>query len=197
MKRVRFAAEVQEQEINKNEPPSYCGKNAPTTTADIKAGPGEKSPQSTPAAKHTILNYFKPVSPSPTLPKITKRKLEEPESPVPKAAAKHVGKRRRLLSVRPSTFLATTNPSSDADDESETPLPLQEKGDTLHNRGSSSSPPKKDVQTTLNISSQAAFSECKVCDTVWNPLYPDDVKYHTKRHAAQLRAVKKKELDTL
>lgn len=47
-----------------------------------------------------------------------------------------------------------------------------------------------EVQTTLNISNQAPFSECKICDTVWNPLYPDDIKYHTKRHAAQLRTKK-------
>ncbi|KAK5995453.1 hypothetical protein PT974_03860 [Cladobotryum mycophilum] len=52
------------------------------------------------------------------------------------------------------------------------------------------------VQTTLNISAQAAFSECKICDTVWNPLYPDDVKYHTKRHKAVLR-VQNKKLDDL
>ena len=48
------------------------------------------------------------------------------------------------------------------------------------------------VQMTLNISPQAAFSECKVCDTVWNPLFPDDVKYHQKRHAAVLRTKKAK-----
>lgn len=49
------------------------------------------------------------------------------------------------------------------------------------------------VQTTLNISAQAAFAECKVCDTVWNPLFPDDVKYHAKRHAAVVKAKRKKE----
>ena len=48
------------------------------------------------------------------------------------------------------------------------------------------------VQTTLNITSQAPFSECKTCDTVWNPLYPDDVKYHTKRHRAVVALRKKK-----
>lgn len=47
------------------------------------------------------------------------------------------------------------------------------------------------VQTTLNLSAQAAFSECKICNTVWNPLYPDDVKFHTKQHAAVLRARRK------
>lgn len=49
------------------------------------------------------------------------------------------------------------------------------------------------VQTTLNLSAQAAFAECKVCDTVWNPLYPDDVKYHSKRHATVMRAKRKQE----
>ncbi|KAG5976137.1 hypothetical protein E4U55_007478 [Claviceps digitariae] len=53
------------------------------------------------------------------------------------------------------------------------------------------------VQTTLNISSQAAFAECKVCDTVWNPLYPDDVKYHDKRHRALLRRERKREAEKL
>ena len=49
------------------------------------------------------------------------------------------------------------------------------------------------VQMTLNISAQAAFAECKICDVVWNPLYPDDVKYHLKRHATVLRAKRKQE----
>jgi hypothetical protein len=49
------------------------------------------------------------------------------------------------------------------------------------------------VQTTLNISSRAAFSECRICDTVWNPMYPDDVKYHVKRHQAVVRAKRKRE----
>ncbi|KAG6001065.1 hypothetical protein E4U21_004708 [Claviceps maximensis] len=53
------------------------------------------------------------------------------------------------------------------------------------------------VQTTLNISSKAAFAECKVCDMVWNPLYPDDVKYHEKRHKAVLRRERKKEAEKL
>lgn len=51
--------------------------------------------------------------------------------------------------------------------------------------------PSPTVQTTLNISSQAAFSECKVCNTVWNPLHPEDVKFHKKQHAAVLRTKRK------
>ncbi|POR31594.1 Uncharacterized protein TPAR_08191 [Tolypocladium paradoxum] len=49
------------------------------------------------------------------------------------------------------------------------------------------------VQMTLNLSAQAAFAECRVCDTVWNPLYPDDVRYHSKRHATVMRAKRKQE----
>ncbi|PNP40764.1 hypothetical protein TGAMA5MH_07204 [Trichoderma gamsii] len=58
-------------------------------------------------------------------------------------------------------------------------------------------PPSAAVQTTLNISAQAAFSECKICNTVWNPLYPDDVKYHIKTHKAVLRGEKKRKMDEL
>ncbi|KAM4065691.1 zinc-finger of acetyl-transferase ESCO domain-containing protein [Hirsutella rhossiliensis] len=49
------------------------------------------------------------------------------------------------------------------------------------------------VQTTLNISTRAAFAECRVCNTVWNPLYPDDVKYHAKHHATVMRTKEKKQ----
>ncbi|KAL7817608.1 hypothetical protein V8C44DRAFT_321208 [Trichoderma aethiopicum] len=58
-------------------------------------------------------------------------------------------------------------------------------------------PSSSAVQTTLNISAKAAFSECKICDTVWNPLYPDDVKFHNKTHKAVLRAQRKRLMDEL
>ncbi|KAI9147601.1 hypothetical protein HJFPF1_12630 [Paramyrothecium foliicola] len=53
------------------------------------------------------------------------------------------------------------------------------------------------VQMTLNLSAQAPFSECKVCDTVWNPVIPEDAKYHSRRHAAVLRARKRSTVDDL
>ncbi|KAG5916984.1 hypothetical protein E4U42_007424 [Claviceps africana] len=53
------------------------------------------------------------------------------------------------------------------------------------------------VQTTLNISSRAPFAECRVCDTVWNPLYPDDVRFHERRHKALLRRERKREAEKL
>lgn len=225
-KRVRFATEVQEQEIYKNEPPSAC-RRRPTRPDEDEEAPEAtptKSDAGTPStpAKHTILNYFKPVSPSPTAAKAVKRpreEIDESESPLPVSKPT---KRRRLLSVRPSRFL-TDAPSSDADDEgandarrraaakTKTPkeesTPLQEGGEALHNRRPlvDSAPGDKkarkeatsQVQTTLNISSKGTITECKVCDTVWNPLYPDDVKYHTKRHAAHLRAATKKQAEEL
>ncbi|KUI72446.1 hypothetical protein VM1G_07528 [Cytospora mali] len=52
-------------------------------------------------------------------------------------------------------------------------------------------PPKKQVavQTTLslNIGTGAGMRECKVCDTVYNPFHPEDVKVHAKRHAVVLK----------
>lgn len=52
---------------------------------------------------------------------------------------------------------------------------------------------KTPTQMTLNLSAQAAFAECKVCDMVWNPLYPDDVKCHAKRHATVAGARRKRQ----
>ncbi|CAI4217541.1 unnamed protein product [Parascedosporium putredinis] len=44
-------------------------------------------------------------------------------------------------------------------------------------------PGAKTVQTTLNISAKLPFKECRICDTVYNPLHPADVKLHQTRHA--------------
>ncbi|PHH80790.1 hypothetical protein CDD80_6880 [Ophiocordyceps camponoti-rufipedis] len=53
------------------------------------------------------------------------------------------------------------------------------------------------VQTTLNLSTGGTFAECKVCNTVWNPLYPDDVSYHARRHAKVTAREKRKKDDGL
>lgn len=66
--------------------------------------------------------------------------------------------------------------------------PLEATGDGESNRGRRRCPPQQSVQTTLNISSKAAFEECKTCECLWNPLFPPDVQYHQRRHAAILRA---------
>lgn len=49
--------------------------------------------------------------------------------------------------------------------------------------------PKETVQTTLAlaIGGSAGMRECKVCDTVYNPFHPEDVKVHAKRHAGVVR----------
>lgn len=58
-------------------------------------------------------------------------------------------------------------------------------------------PKRKDgVQTTLSlaIGSSAGMRECKLCDTVYNPFHPEDVKVHSKRHAI---AVKERRSDSI
>lgn len=54
---------------------------------------------------------------------------------------------------------------------------------------------KDGVQTTLSlaIGSSAGMRECKLCDTVYNPFHPEDVKVHTKRHAAAVKRERKSE----
>lgn len=54
---------------------------------------------------------------------------------------------------------------------------------------------KDGVQTTLSlaIGSSAGMRECKLCDTVYNPFHPEDVKVHTKRHAAAVKRELKSE----
>lgn len=55
-------------------------------------------------------------------------------------------------------------------------------------------PKRKDgVQTTLSlaIGSSAGMRECKLCDTVYNPFHPEDVKVHTKRHAVAMKREQK------
>lgn len=45
------------------------------------------------------------------------------------------------------------------------------------------------VQTTLNLAygNGSGMKECKVCDTLYNPLHPEDIKIHAKRHAGVLK----------
>ena len=46
--------------------------------------------------------------------------------------------------------------------------------------------PARTVQTTLNLSTKQPFKECKLCDTVYNPLHAVDVKLHQMQHARML-----------
>ncbi|ORY67031.1 uncharacterized protein BCR38DRAFT_425630 [Pseudomassariella vexata] len=45
------------------------------------------------------------------------------------------------------------------------------------------------VQTTLSLSvHEKGFVECKDCNVLYNPFHDKDAKYHTRRHAAMLKA---------
>jgi hypothetical protein len=103
-----------------------------------------------------------------------------------------------MLRLRPAVPSSPSQPEkaeepveTPACDKENTPAPEEEE-ETAEPLKLSNSKPSSGVQTTINISSKASFSECKVCDTVWNPFYADDEKYHKKRHAAVLRAKKRK-----
>lgn len=179
--------------------------------AEVVPGAPTEENASAPA-KQSILNYFKPVAPVLTEASASRTNIVasiEPPSPEkPGSREQRRPKRRRLLRIR-SEQSTTTDESGDDENEGEQGENTTAEGDEKvrgSNRTTSrarkpgpkrAKPKHKSlsaVQTTLNISNQAAFSECKVCDTVWNPLYPDDVKYHTKRHATHLRS-KKRELE--
>lgn len=60
---------------------------------------------------------------------------------------------------------------------------------TSHKKRKTQTKRKDGVQTTLSlaIGSSAGMRECKLCDTVYNPFHPDDVKVHAKRHAVVVK----------
>lgn len=65
-------------------------------------------------------------------------------------------------------------------------------GQRAYKKQRRSAPPakkKQAVQTTLSlaIGGSAGMRECKVCDTVYNPFHPEDIKVHAKRHAGVLK----------
>ncbi|RBR23994.1 uncharacterized protein FIESC28_03304 [Fusarium coffeatum] len=172
-----------------------------------------KTTAPTKPTKSSILNFFKPIPPSSTVASSPKSDEPRPGStppsspPAPRTEAR---KKPRLLRFRATSLPILDGENSEDDtqqmegvkDEEESgakPTRSTLRESSLNRESSSNSDAKtgkkakgkSTVQTTLNLSSQAAFSECKVCNTVWNPLYPDDVKYHTKQHAAVLRARRK------
>ncbi|KAH8124266.1 hypothetical protein ACSS6W_002469 [Trichoderma asperelloides] len=158
------------------------------------------SPQSSPKPKQ-------PAKRKPRLLKIKATTIHEPSdqsssSSPSQETDNHAPPKRRGRPPLKSTISNTpvntpeatsSNKDTTASSSSSSPSPT-EKPTTTKPKKKPSSP---SIQTTLNISAQAAFSECKICNTVWNPLYPDDVKYHTKTHKAVLRAEKKRKMDEL
>ncbi|KAF4500516.1 vacuolar er assembly vma12 [Fusarium agapanthi] len=180
-------------------------KNTPESTITNK-------PTAEPVKKGSILNFFKPVPPSSTVTSSPKSDEPQPESTPPSSPPQppriEHRKKPRLLRFRgTSTPLLddentgddTQGEDTEAEDSStRSTRPAARESSLNREQSTNDSKPGKrgkaktpTVQTTLNLSSQAAFSECKVCNTVWNPLYPDDVQFHTKQHAAVLRAKKR------
>lgn len=151
--------------------------------------------------KSSILSYFKPAPQKPKDDPPSQSQAEEPIAPQESPRQKPSKRKPRLLKIK-----ATPDPSSqESDSHSLQPRDPLQNGPSNTTLSSSTSPSPTpgqrkplsktrppSIQTTLNISAQAAFSECKICNTVWNPLYPDDVKFHNKTHKAVLRAQKRK-----
>ncbi|KAF5666903.1 vacuolar er assembly vma12 [Fusarium circinatum] len=204
-------------EATTSEPTSKGTDTAPLKKVTEEA---KNTPESTitnkiiaePVKKGSILNFFKPVPPSSTVTSSLKSDEPHPESTPPSSPPQppkiEPRKKPRLLRFRgTSTPLLdegntgddTQGEDTEAEDSStKSTRPTARESSLNREQSTNDSKPGKrgktktpTVQTTLNLSSQAAFSECKVCNTVWNPRYPDDVKFHTKQHAAVLRAKKK------
>ncbi|WAO89079.1 Zf-C2H2-3 domain-containing protein [Fusarium falciforme] len=185
------------------------GKDSTEPTASDRNSPKDV------VKKGSILNFFKPVSSSSsTVAPSPKSDEPQPESTPPSSPPQppRIEPRRkpRILRFGGSSLPTISNEETESDvqdddenvenrEDGKGPArsPLKEQHTTNTTTTKPKKPKQQTVQTTLNISSQAPFSECKVCNTVWNPLYPDDVKYHTKQHAAVLRARKKKESEAL
>ncbi|KAJ4105931.1 hypothetical protein NW769_009339 [Fusarium oxysporum] len=204
-------------EVTASEPASKGTDTAPLekVTEEAKNTPESTTtnqPTTEPVKKGSILNFFKLVPPSSTVTSSPKSDESQPGTTPPSSPPQppkiELRKKPRLLRFRgTSTPLLddentgddTQGEDTEAEDSGTKSARPTARENSLQRESSTSDikPGKRGkaktptVQTTLNLSSQAAFSECKVCNTVWNPLYPDDVKFHTKQHAAVLRAKKK------
>lgn len=216
-KRARLEADAQVEVEQKlpTKTTTLPTKENPESSSNSESQ-AEPLPSTEAATRSSILQYFKPVPAEPKPIIIEEKKEEVPDDLTPAITQTARTRRKpRLLRIR-ATSLATDE-SEDAvslsgrdetDSNASSPdrkrKTLHDAGDNLLNqerRESTSSDARPGVrtrskrsptvQTTLNISSKAAFAECKVCDTVWNPLYPDDVKYHEKRHKSVVRKAKK------
>ncbi|KAF5977729.1 hypothetical protein FCOIX_6326 [Fusarium coicis] len=203
-------------ELTASEPASKGTDKAPLkeVTEEVKNASESittNKPTTEPVKKGSILNFFKPVPPSSTVTSSPKSDEPQPESTPPSSPPQppriEPRKKPRLLRFRGTStpLLDDENTGDDSqgedtaeDSSTQSTRPAARESSVNREVSTNDSKPGKKgkvktptVQTTLNLSTQAAFSECKVCNTVWNPLYPDDVKFHTKQHAAVLRAKKK------
>ncbi|KAI3581608.1 hypothetical protein IWW34DRAFT_818934 [Fusarium oxysporum f. sp. albedinis] len=174
--------------INRNTAPlekvTEEAKNTPESTTTNK-------PTTEPVKKGSILNFFKLVPPSSTVTSSPKSDESQPGTTPPSSSPQppkiELRKKPRLLRFRgTSTPLLddentgddTQGEDTEAEDSGTKPARPTARENSLQRESSTSDikPGKRGkaktptVQTTLNLSSQAAFSECKVCNTVWNPL---------------------------
>jgi hypothetical protein len=179
-------------------PASHEAPKADAPSQQLKDSPPEESssppssPKQQPAKRKPRLLRIKATTHEPS-DQSSSSSQETDENPAPKKRRGRPPLKSTINSTNLTITQETTTSNKDAtSSSSSSPSPTE----------MSTTRPKKlklssAVQTTLNISAQAAFSECKICNTVWNPLYPDDVKYHIKTHKAVLRAEKKRKLDEL
>ncbi|KAH0529269.1 hypothetical protein TsFJ059_004036 [Trichoderma semiorbis] len=196
-------------DVPKPEDPAVAVASEAKTTQD---GPKQSKTETCAQSpkKSSILSYFKPAPQKPKDDPPSQSQDSQPEEPIsPQESPKWKPSKRkpRLLKIKATTHDTHNQSSQESDSHSRDSLQNGKSNTTEPTLSSSTSPspppgqkkPKPvsktrppSIQTTLNISAQAAFSECKICNTVWNPLYPDDVKFHNKTHKAVLRAQKRK-----
>ncbi|KAJ4413368.1 hypothetical protein N0V82_008584 [Gnomoniopsis sp. IMI 355080] len=132
----------------------------------------------------------------------TDLEAENAPAPPPTASAPGLHEDTIQQGLKRAPELATTSTISNSftsSDEKENACPPARKAKrrlTLHDTQSQQQKtkkrkvaPRQTVQTTLAlaIGGNAGMRECKVCDTVYNPFHPEDVKVHAKRHAGVVR----------
>ncbi|KFA69776.1 hypothetical protein S40285_10363 [Stachybotrys chlorohalonatus IBT 40285] len=156
----------------------------PSSSTDTPPASGDTPPSSPPAAEHTRkrrrtlrIRSIQPPSSDPVEPY-----TEEEEETPSHSGHSHIKPHRGGIN-KPETSDMCSKPHA-----------TQEAPSIKHAKRKKTKQVAL-VQTTLSLSAQPSFSECRICDTVWNPLYPDDVKYHSKRHAAVLRTLKKRQIE--
>ncbi|KAF4443358.1 hypothetical protein FACUT_1415 [Fusarium acutatum] len=174
-------------EVTASEPASKSTDTAPVKegTEEAKNAPEStttNNPTAEPVKKGSILNFFKPVPPSSTVSSSPKSDEPQPESTPPSSPPQppriEPRKKPRLLRFRGTSTPLLDNDNTGDDTQGED-TEAEDSGtkstrptarESSFNREPStkdSNPGKRGkaktptVQTTLNLSSQAAFSECK------------------------------------
>jgi len=108
-------------------------------------------------------------------PSQSKNKLPPPNNPTSKTSPQDAEATVPAYTMPYQFYLNAATASS----SSSTPT----KAAALPSSAKQSTAATRKVQTTLNLSTKLPFKECKLCDTVYNPLHPADVKLHQVRHA--------------